>query len=365
MSEKRQEALIAWIKLFVPETVEIESFDSLKTCIAFAALLEYLTGNPLVVTESTTSSTEWFLALKKLREIIKIVQAKVKGGGFDRTIETSALARRGDPVQIENMIIMFIGFSLKSPKKQEVVERIKTMPSDQQSVIKSIIKASKTENKTGTETPTSPALNEEMTKRKAEIEGKVASLKEENAKIREDIKNLKKAPQSIPLAKVSEVKARIYTLVAEIEHKKQKLAGLDTARSQLAQLQERMNTVKQEEQQLQKTLLEEESKEPDYSILTDRLEQLKTDPGMMEVSKLSEQKEALEMMIKQWETRKHTLEIKMEGQQGQAKLLEKKEELELLEQKCTRERRLAELNLIKGQKRMRQEAFLLEMQSFV
>ena len=63
--------------------------------------------------------------------------------------------------------------------------------------------------------------------------------------------------------------------------------------------------------------------------------------------------------------KKQNLEMRMEGQQGITKRIEDKKTLQALEQKLTRERRIAEINLIKSQKRMREDAFLVEMQSFI
>lgn len=364
---KRQQALIAWIKLYVPDTIQIDSFESLKDCKAFKALVEYLTGKEIAV-EAGTSAAEWLLAYKLVREIVRIIQVKVKGTGFDRSVEQTALARRGDITQIENLCIMLVGFAIKSAKKAEVIDRIKGMQPDHKTVIKGILQLNKVE---ATDQPAKDTTDqtEELKKRKTDLEAKVAAMRAENAKIKDEIEQLKKAadapPLTIPLAKGSGLKAKMCTLKTEIENKKHKLTGLESIRAQLTQLQERVATAKQEEQQLKDKLEAEQNKEPDYTILTDRLNALRTDPQVADIAAFVKQKEELKQQVKEWEMKKRNLEMRMEGQQGITKRTEDKQKLQALKQKLVNERRIAEINLIKSQKRMREDAFLVEMQSFI
>ena len=375
----RPDALLAFMNFFTKEPSP--SIESLQDGNAFQSVFEYLSGTEFPQ-DSATSQNAWFVALKKLRAVYQKLQEAVKGTHYDRTVDVTSIARRGDVAQISSLVIMMIGFALKSDKKKETIEKIKGMAREHQIVMKEILtkpKAAAPESepeKAAQEAPAAPETPKPTEDDKVnELKAELAALNHENASAREanqalqkeieDIRSRDDTAEKPTLAQLAEVKAKIYPIEVAIGSKEQKLGYLEDIGKQLEALLAKVEAGKAEASKLEQELTASESKGPDYSVLTERLQQLNLDPRQQEIDKLLEETKEMRKKLRALNTHKQKLQMKVDGQQGLAVLMERKLFLENLEATNTRRRERAELNLTLAQKRMRQDAFQMEMRSFI
>lgn len=382
----RPDALLAFINFFAPEPAP--SIESLQDGIVFQSVFEYLSGTQLPA-ESTSSANAWFVALKKLRAVHQRLQEYVKGTQYDRQVDLTAIARRGDVAQICSLAVMFVGLAIKSDKRKETIEKIKGMAKEHQLVMKEILSKPKPEAveppPSSTSTPEStgaaaepdapaspgPSEDEKLNELKAEL----AALNHENANVREanqalekeieEIRTRKDTVEKPTLAQLAEVKAKIYPIEVAINSKEQKLGYLEDIARQLEALTAKVEEGKVEVAKLEEEVAENEKRGPDYTVLTERLQQLNLDPRQQEIDKLLEENKDLKRKLRALNAHKQKLQMKAAGQKGISGLVEKKASLENLEATGLQRKRKAEANLVRAQMRMRQDAFQMEMRGFL
>jgi hypothetical protein len=166
-------------------------------------------------------------------------------------------------------------------------------------------------------------------------------------------------------AKIADAKAQIFA--AEVAHntKTQRLQAFEEIEAQVAVIRGNIEEARARSAGLEQQLAAREANGPDYSPLTDRLQQLKIDPGQAEMERLIAERKELKQGIKVAEADQRKLRARLDGQQGMAILSERKAFLEQLQEANVRRKQRMELHLSMLQKKMRQEAFQLEMRSFV
>ena len=377
---ERQEALLAFTNLFLGEDDKVTSFDSLSDCIAFEKFYERLSGSQLPPVQE--SGTAWFAALKRGRAVYDKLHGVMNGSAYDQKPDLTTLTRKQDRDQIERMLITMFGFALKV-KKAEATEKIRALTKEHKAVIMSLVKSisakkegdktEKTEQTTKSETK--PEVSNEEIER---LQKELAELKKENATLKTENEQLSKEVEALEQAKEQEsvsesptyvqraaVKADMIPIEASISSKKQKLALFADIEEQLKILTGKVSEATDEAKRLEQALKDSECKGSDYTVLKERLEELKKDPRKEKIDKLVAEKKSLAKELKQLHTKKQTLQAKLGGQHGLAALAERKQFLQNLEATNIQRRNRAEVNLILHEKKMRQDIFQMEMRSFI
>lgn len=389
-----QEALVDYFQKFTEIGVEIPNFESMKNCVALAALFQYFHGDEINIAEY--EKNDWYSTYKELKKLVStLTQLLSKSPYADQKVDVTALARRGDLGALEVLLKHIAFYSFISTKKKEAIEATKKLSKEHQNVIKKIIRPDPPSTTTPVTTPVKQERPESTpeqatptdsssTDRLAELRSKIEELtnsnnklKSENENLRSEINTLKEQSPNAnsndnqnddmqkEIQKVAAIKAQIYVLQQSKKQKANRKQQLIDIKSRIPTLQENVEKVRNEIKELQSTIDENENKGPDYSVLVDRLQELRIDPKTKEASDLTDQIKQLKRKLKEINKKRDLLQAKLDGQQGIAVLEDRKRFLQQLEITNQQRKQRAQLNLTLSQKKMRYEAFLQEMRSFI
>lgn len=390
--------LVEYFQKFPDIGVEIPDFESMANCIAPIALFQYFHGDPLNLDaiKSSTEPNKWFDRLKEIRSMNSVLEPLLKKSPYgDEKIDLTALVRRGDQAQLEKLLVHIAFYSFISPKKAEAIDAVKKLEKNSQSIIKKILKPDPPAPSSATTTPTKvesqatpkqtpstpdPSLNEHISELKAKIDALTNSnnqLKSENESLRNEINTLKEhPPNSKPenddsediaktMQKIAAIKAEMFVLEQSKKQKTQRKQFLLDIKSHIPTLQENIEKAKNEVKELQSKIDQDENKGPDYTVLYNRLQELRIDPKTKDVSDLTDEVKQLKKQLKEMNKKKDLLQAKLDGQQGIAVLEDRKRFLQQLEITNQQRKQRAQLYLTLSQKKMRSDAFIQEMRSFI
>lgn len=390
-----QEAIVEYFKKFPDIGVEIPNFESLINCVALIALFQYFHGDELNIENisETAEKNDWFRTLKEVRSLVSSLEPLLQKSPYsNKKVDITALCRRGDLNALEELSIHLIYYSVISTKKKEAVEAIKQLSKEHQNVIKKIIKPDpspaatpvKQEQQVSTPksvTSSSASTSEALTELNSKIEALKASnskLKSENDELRKEINELKEQTpdtnsneeqEEVDVQKqaqiIASIKAQCFVLGQSKKQKTNRKNQLMDFKSHIPTLQENIEKAKNEIKELESKIDQNENKGPDYTVLVDRLQELRIDPKTKEANDILNEIKQLKRKLKDINKKRDLLQAKLDGQQGIAVLEDRKRFLQQLEIANQDRKKRAQLNLTLSQKKMRSEAFLLEMRSFI
>ncbi|KAH0794516.1 hypothetical protein GPJ56_001541 [Histomonas meleagridis] len=389
MSNKLQEAFVAFINTFEGHGIKCEDFNSLFGGVAIVGLFQYLQGIPIntEVIQTAVAKNDWFPRLKEIRAVYTKLNEIFKG---TQTIEVTAIVRRNDATQLESLLRLLVLYAFQSPKKDEVEQNIKTLPSDIQETLKSLQSStpsslSSSTTTTPTKTPTKPKSTDlsssqivhsdvadtEIRELKSQIETLQKSnsqLKQENEKLKSQIKELEDSFEIIDdkiIAKTAQMNAELFTLEVANKSKEEKKQQLLNTQKQLETLQKEIDEAKSKAKSLETEVSSQDSTGTNYSVLTERLQELRIDPQQQLVTELQNKIKALGKRIRADKAQKQLLEAKLAGKQGIIVLEERREMLKQMKEINEKRRQRAKMALRGELRTMRIEAFQKEMQTIV
>lgn len=389
MTEK-QAALIEYFQKFPSIGVEMPNFDSMKNGIAIVALFQYFHGDPINITaiKAAVDGNKWYDKYKEIRQVSATLENCLKDSPYaTQKVDVTAIARREDLAAVESFLTHIAYYSFKS-KKQEALNALKQCSKPTQNAFKLILKpdlastpsTQTTQNTTAAAPTVSNEILEGLQAKIQQITSQNKQLQEENEKLKSEINSLKEQQEiehqsenlenpEEELAKLVQQKAKIQAgIFVSEQSKKTKLnrrQKLLEDKNRIDVLNENLAKTSQEIKDLQQQLEGNESKGPDYSILYDRLQELRADPRGKEISDLNEEKTKCLKKLSKLHKKQKALQAKLDGQQSVAVLEHRKRFLQTLEEANIKRKQRAQIYLASEQKRMRIEAFMQEMRSFV
>jgi hypothetical protein len=352
------------LRQFPESKADIPSWDSLKDGVALTSIWSFFSGQdaPADASQSASSSMAWFPAFKRLRTLVGLL----KGTRDDLTVDAGAIARRGDEAQLESLILILIQYSLQSPKQSEADARLKSLPEADQNALKSFLQTStkSPEAKPASE-PESPEARAKLLSTKQEID----RLRAANADLQAEITALKqKATEPVPdasYARLAEAKVQCFTLDVSNNTKSSRLQALIDIEAHIGTLRTKIDELTPKCRDLEQQLQARDATKLDLSFLTDKLREIKADPALAEVERLLEERRGLKRDLTGVQNILKKMQARLDGQQGMAILAERKVFLQQLHEANIKRKQRMELHLMLMQKKMRQEAFQLEMRAFV
>jgi hypothetical protein len=347
----RQSAILDWFRLFPEAEADVPSFDSLKDGITIVSLYGYLSGvdlPPDVPRSTSATGSGLLLALKRLRFVTANLKEFHSGTMFDLSPDITAIATRGVPAQLEVLCSMLIAYSLKSPKQSEVQSRMKTLSPDDRSRIAELV-------------PLGPdhltVLNDEI----ARLQSSNAELRLEIDRLTEQSKDLTPEEEAL----IASANAQIFAEEVRNQTKQQRLQGLRDIENRCAVLLCQIESLNCQASELEVQLRADESRELDYSVLTDMLDLLAASPALAAVRELTVEKKTLKRTLRQVFAERQKWQAKLESQQNFTILTERRIFLTHVYEANVKRRERAVLNLMLAQKKMRQDLFQAEMQTFL
>jgi chromosome segregation ATPase len=139
---------------------------------------------------------------------------------------------------------------------------------------------------------------------------------------------------------------------------------------QLSDIESHLETLRRQRDELQSSVAQLEETEAsggkaDYSILVERLQELKVDPATQEVERLCAEKKDFKRRIRRLTLQIQGLQARVKGHEDVPVLTERRDFLAHLVEVSRMRRARAQVNMRILQKKMRQETFQLEMRSFL
>lgn len=393
---QKREALLAWTNLFSEELgFTVESFESLKDSVAYIGVFQYLSGEEvnLEAIRQLSTANDWFGTLKEVRaKSNKVTETLKNKPEYLLNPDITALVRRGDLEQVEKLLTMLLFYSIRSSKKHEAVERLKQLPKMQQIEIKKMLKppapapvpeaetpppkveANKTdEEKIPIEQPPTPVKQAntnpciELKKQIEKLKSENAKLAEENKYLEQEINNQSNTTANVPhaVSMLAAIKAEIFTLDVANQTKMQKKQQLCDIEQHVITLQAKIEEAKAKIAEKEQALNNFETKKKDKQILYDILQGLRLDPQQQVVSDLSQEGHKLKKIIRGLKVQKQNLQAALDGQQDSAVLEERYNFVKEIEKANQKRLLRAKLNTSMLEKRMRTDAFIHEMRSFI
>ena len=397
-----RETLSSYFAGFSIEGVEINGFNSIKGP-EIVLIYHFFKGDDFDMNsyKDYNVTKDWFKVFKEIRNVVYtgIEETIKKSPHANKTVDFTAIVRRDDPDQIEILLVQIAFFSVTSAKKSEAIQVIKKLSKEQQDCFKNEIlrpksTVSPSNSSSNVNTPTtsptssptkvssspthenSEEVINQLKKRVEELTKSNTALKSENENLRSEINSLdneqdepnqkmEEVDEEHILHKIAGVKAELFVFQQENKTKQTKKQQLLDIQKHVASLQETINHLKEEEAKLQSQLTNEESKGPNYEVLHNKLQELRLDPKMKEVTDLIDTIKQNKSKLRALHRQKERLQAKLDGQQGIAVLEDRKRFLEDLLQNNIKRKQRAELHLALSQKKMRIDAFQQEMRSFI
>lgn len=391
----KREVLLAWTNLFSGELgFNVESFESLKDSVAYIGIFQYLSGEDvnLEAIRQLSAGNDWFGTLKEVRaKSNKVTETLKNKPEYLLNPDITALVRRGDLEQVEKLFSMLLFYSIRSSKKHEAVERLKQLPKKQQIEIKKMLKpptpapapetetpppkveATKIDEEITTEQPPTPVKQTstdpciELKKQIEKLKAENAKLAEENTNLEQEINNQSNATANAPhaVSMLAAIKAEIFTHDVANQTKMQKKQQLCDIEQHVITLQAKIEEAKAKIAEKEQALNNFETKKKDKQILYDILQSLRLDPQQQVVSDLSQEGHKLKKIIRGLKTQKQNLQAALDGQQDSAVLEERYNFVKEIEKANQKRLLRAKLNTSMLEKRMRTDAFIHEMRSFI
>lgn len=272
-----KEAILPWIKSF--EGVNDENcpnFDSLADGHVLAMIFNQLTDDNKFNMESLlqvdTSKDDWFTRVKNLKALYNHAKDRFAAVKLTSPVDFIGIARNTKPEALVNFVSMFIVYSLKCSKKDEILKKTKALPKATQAAIKEAITMQKTKPaapaasqsasestpaKSVPQTPTKTASNTEtpeMRTQRIKLEIELKRLEnEKNALISEnsDLKNERDRIKNLnanakPKSSDSSSSAKIAEITATKKQKEDEIQALDNEIASLEQFNEQKNQLQAE-----------------------------------------------------------------------------------------------------------------------
>ncbi|KAH0792354.1 hypothetical protein GPJ56_003880 [Histomonas meleagridis] len=366
----KQGAILRFFQAFDKLNIEVPNFESLLNGIGIVALFQYLHDDhiDISVIQEAVKKNDWFSRLKQIRAVSTNL---TKILGDSKTIDTTAIVRRGDISQLESLLSMLINYSVISPKKEEVQQIFQKLSPEDQAILKEIIEPSKSETtrqevpnlspvKTSQNQSNTNNLKDQIQKKKKELEtlkAKNKLLKEEQSEL---YKNQNEETDESMISKIAELKAEIFALEVKNKTKTQMLQSNNTE-SQINQLQIELNTIQNEVESLGKELKTHSNE----SLLMAKLNTLKTNPNYKIGNEINESMKDLKRNIRKLHRQNDLLQTMIDEKQRIVVLEQRKQFLNQMLASNTMRLNRAKLHLYMVQKKMRTDVFLADMNSFV
>jgi hypothetical protein len=361
----RQDALLAWFQLFPELELSIPSFTSLKNGVAVSSVYSYLSGQKSPPESSASSSPAWFIAFKRIRDVsTKLMEFLQNPLRCDAT----AIARREDSAEIEKLVAMLISYALKSPKANDVKVRMQSLAPETSAEIESLLSSGEEPAKATISTSRSESPEESDSPRATSdtsllntLRLDISALKKTNNALKAELAEQK--DDAVTDQQLAEANASIFPLEVVNQTKLSKI-------QQLADIETHVETLRRQRDELLSVVARLEHSttsgtEADYSVLIERLQELKVDPATQEVERLCAEKKDFKRRIRKLKLQTQALQAKAEGHQDPAVLTARRDFLARLVEVNRMKKARAQVNMRILQKKMRQETFQLEMRSFL
>jgi hypothetical protein len=342
----RRDAILAFFRLFPELGLSVPTFDSLKDAVAIQAVYLHLSGDPAPPESPQSGPTTWIQVLKRVRFIVDKLAEAHKGTPFAFHCDPTMLARRGADPDWENLSVMLIAYALKSPRRAEIEARMGGADGD---AIRVCLGEAERESP-----PASPARPQLLP-----LKAENAQLAKAVEQLRAEVQALKQTP-AVTDVELEKAKAELFAEEIRVSAKQQRLDSLLAVESHLISLQQQIEELRLREREAARA-----DGQADYSVLTDRLQELHLDPALQTVEKLEEQTRKLKRAAKAAKARLDGLLARRDGQQDFAVLHERLAFLRKLEEANVTRQQRATLNATILQKKMRQETFQAEMRTFL
>ncbi|KAH0794926.1 hypothetical protein GPJ56_001203 [Histomonas meleagridis] len=194
------DSLLPWIYSFEGVTPEnCPSFNNLREGFAVATIFNQLQNTCQIDTSKLLtvdhSKDDWYTCLKNIKSIQEKIKEPFAAAKLKSTFDCTGIARLSSPTALPDLIHTLILYSLKGPEKAKGLERIKTLPSETQKAIKSIIQ-SKSKKPSSPGSPessqtTTPTRSNAKALLKSKYEKMLQTLKSENEKLLKENAELK------------------------------------------------------------------------------------------------------------------------------------------------------------------------------
>ena len=371
----KQSAIVNLFNLFPEPIPKPKSFDDLFDCSTVIGIYQYFSGKEINIPEMK----DWYSRMKATKTAFEEMNKVLDGIGKTRTCDFPALTRRKSVDDMEKYVSSLIDYGLQSDKKEELKSNISKLTQEEQNVIKGMLEAeNKVEKK---ETKSNSSVSDDLKKIKEAIE----KIKKENDELKKGNESLKKDIDEIKnetpdneenneedevdsnkiIPKIGHLKAEIFSINEENKVKAEKKQHLLDVKQHILTLQKQIEEAKEKSKKLETEISEKENKSVDYSILENKLQELRVHPQRKTVQELVNEIKELKNNINNLNQKKELFQAKLDGQQGIFILKERLEFLNKIKESNVQRLERAKLYLALKQKEMRINAFQNSMRTFI
>ncbi|EAY05449.1 hypothetical protein TVAG_286270 [Trichomonas vaginalis G3] len=398
--EDYSNALLTFVKAF-PETGDIpEKIEDLKFPKPLFLLYEFLTGDDIQAKDLTegTGSTAWLQTHKALKALLEKLYPLVKDW-TEVKVDSLSVVRRGDQQNIQNFIILLLILGVHCAKKDEVINRIKKLPSPTPKQLMGVLKKysiTPKEHKTPTkaepekspvkeepkqETPTKPRAKPaepQATQDNSQDDEKIKLLNSQNEnlsneieKIKQQIEQAKKDKEAAAsntntgIQEIASMKADLFSIQTQNKANQQKLQKRKDKKALMAKLEADRDALKKQVDEAEKSSENSNSKEKIIEQLNKRLQEIRLDPRNDRIDQIKEDLKKYESLVKKLYKAEESLKNRIIGQQSLSALQERLQFLKALEQTNIDRLKRAKLNLALSMKTLRCESFQKEMRAII
>lgn len=268
-----KEAILPWIKSFDGVTDEnCPNFDSLADGFVLAMIFNQLTDDNKINMDSLLPNVEgnnaWFNRLKNIRLVYDHVKEPFASFKLTSSVDATSIARHSKPEALVNFVSMFIVYSLKCPKKDEILKKTKALPKATQAAIKEAITSQRTKpstpssSQTASESTPTKSVPQTPTKQATSVE--TPEMRTQRIKLEIELKRLEKE------------KDQLISENSDLKNEKEKIKNINSGPTPKSsdsspKIDEALNAQKQEEAEI-KALDEEISSLEQFNAQKDKLQ---------------------------------------------------------------------------------------------
>lgn len=356
--EKRS-AIVNFLCLFPEVSRGAADFESLSSGAEAFALYQYLQNAPINSEEIAAAfgRNDKLSRLKHLRAVSSGLSKFFNEGNRKnqmKQFDITGFVVRNDLNQLENLFSNLICYSLASPRKEEVVAKIKTMEQNVQKIILEMANSDEEKNVKG-----EMRISQEVTdNKKKEIE----QLKTENLKLKEEIEIIRKSINGGEIvSKIAELNAEMFTLNVQNETKKEKLKYLLGVEEHVQKIEKDIEKSKEELLKLETSLKDQDN----YEFLIEQLELLKASPKMKYVNEINDNLNDIKKKIKILNKQRISMQSQIDYQNDINILKQQKDTLKQMEESNVLRLKRAKYNLELVDKKMKNKSYQNDMKSLV
>lgn len=278
-----QEAILPLIRSFDGVTEEnCPDFNSLREGHVLAMIINQLSNDIKINLDQLLAidrgkNDDWFYCLKNLKNIYNQVKEPFASVKLTAPVDAMGIARNSKPEQLLNFLSMIFVYALKTPKKDELMKIVKSLPKTTQAAFKELITlqinkpatpsnhqtnesaSPKSVTTTPTKAPPTPSSVEtpEMRTQRIKLEIALKRLESEKDQLlseNSDLKNEKEkiqnsnVPSNTPSDSSSESSAKIAEAMNAKNREEEEIKNLDNEIAELEPFSEQKNKLQAEQE---------------------------------------------------------------------------------------------------------------------